>query len=196
MSLSPMTELEAINAMLVSIGQSPVNTAEIAGVTDATTAQFTLRNTSREVQARGWWFNKESRYEALPDQSGHLVIPSNTASYDPSDRHASVIPRPNQDTMMLFDNDRKSFVFDKPVRVDVVWLYRFDHLPQIARNYIAVRAARTFQAQQVGSQILYAYSEEELREAGALMQREHLRHSDTNIFRGASRANRILHRRR
>ena len=65
-NLSPMTELEAVNAMLLSIGQAPVNTLEVAGIKDVSFARLMLHNTNRQVQSRGWWFNRELGYELTP----------------------------------------------------------------------------------------------------------------------------------
>jgi hypothetical protein len=56
-----MTELEAINQMLATIGEAPVTDIEI-GNPEVDLALVTLNQVSREVQAEGWRFNKEYRY--------------------------------------------------------------------------------------------------------------------------------------
>ena len=73
--LSPTTELEAINTMLSTIGESPVNTVEDTGNVDVVIARQILQTASREVQARGWHFNTEINYTITPDSDGYLVLP-------------------------------------------------------------------------------------------------------------------------
>ena len=58
MANATTTELEAVNIMLSSIGEAPVNSLS-SGLVDAELAQTTLHNVSREVQAAGWSFNTE-----------------------------------------------------------------------------------------------------------------------------------------
>ena len=59
MSLSPTTKLEAVNTMLTSIGEQPVQTDDFAGLSDAAIAAQILDNVSRAVQSRGWIFNTD-----------------------------------------------------------------------------------------------------------------------------------------
>ena len=54
-----MTELDAINQMLVSIGQAPVNTITSTGILDVETAKLSLDTVLREVLTRGWSFNAD-----------------------------------------------------------------------------------------------------------------------------------------
>ena len=51
MANATTTELEAVNIMLSSIGEAPVNSLS-SGLVDAELAQTTLHNVSREVQAQ------------------------------------------------------------------------------------------------------------------------------------------------
>lgn len=58
-NLVATTELEAVNAMLASIGEAPVADLATATATDVVMAISILRNTAREVQMLGWRFNTE-----------------------------------------------------------------------------------------------------------------------------------------
>lgn len=72
-NLVATTELEAVNAMLASIGEAPV--ASLTGVTDTdvVTAISILRNTAREVQSLGWRFNTEFGLELKNSGSYSLL---------------------------------------------------------------------------------------------------------------------------
>lgn len=61
------TELEAVNAMLASIGEAPITTLDGATQSDVQTALNILRDTTREVQTEGWRFNTEFGFEIAPD---------------------------------------------------------------------------------------------------------------------------------
>src|SRR3546814_20980574 len=65
-----MTELEAVNEMLMSIGQAPVNTLNATGISDVNIARAELVKVSRRVQARGWNFNTDDAYKLSPDADG------------------------------------------------------------------------------------------------------------------------------
>ena len=59
LTLTPQTELDAVNAMLLSIGQAPVSTLSVTGLKDVSFAQYILHSVSREVQLKGWEFNTD-----------------------------------------------------------------------------------------------------------------------------------------
>ena len=56
-----MTELEAVNILLTTIGEAPVNTLTGNQVTDVTVATQVLLEISREIQSQGWHFNRIRR---------------------------------------------------------------------------------------------------------------------------------------
>ena len=66
-----MTELEAVNVLLTTIGEAPVL---INGkqTTDVAIAQQVLNEVNREVQSRGWHFNTEYNVELIPDTSKNI----------------------------------------------------------------------------------------------------------------------------
>jgi hypothetical protein len=81
------TELEAVNAMLASIGEAPIASLDSATAADVQTAISLLRNTTREVQARGWRFNTEFGFQIAPFLTWNYVDADNVttqlASYRP-----------------------------------------------------------------------------------------------------------------
>ena len=60
-SYGASTELDAINSILMSVGESPVNTLDVQSP-EVAIAQKTLQQVCREVLAEGWVFNTEKEY--------------------------------------------------------------------------------------------------------------------------------------
>ena len=188
--LSPTTELEAINTMLSTIGESPVNTVEDTGNVDVVIARQILQSVSREVQARGWHFNTEKNYTITPDSEGYLVLPNTVLKVD------TVYPDCSKDVVVrgsrLYDREKHTYVFTDAVKVDMTILLTFDELPEVARNYATIRASRIFQERVVGSDTLHAFnSQDEARAMVSLMEYE-ADTADLNILSGNYSVYRIL----
>lgn len=193
MILTPTTELEAINLMLSVIGESPVNTVEDTGVVDAVVARQILIQASRDTQVVGWHWNTEIDYlisQTFPE--GELVLPPNTLKVDTTgaDADLDLVQRGNR----LYDRKNHTFAVKKNVKVDLVLLLPFDQLPEAARSYISIRAARQFQERMVGSDTLWQFNtNDELRAWAALLNAE-AETQDLNVFTDSSSVTRVLNR--
>lgn len=182
--------------MLLSIGQSPVNTLSVAGIKSVNIARLVLHNTSREVQSRGWNFNTDDNYTLVQDANGKVAIPSNAVSVDPVDGTLRYVERvdPVDGVRRLYDRDKHTFVIGKDVKVDIIWFFPFEHLPQAARAHIAAKAGRIFQASGIASQVIHQFTQERELETLAELEREERRTSDSNMFAHDTIAARIFHR--
>lgn len=152
MSTSPTTKLEAVNTMLSIIGEAPVNSLQ-TGLVDAETAETILNNVSREVQSRGWNFNTELDYVFSPNTDGEVVLPSNIIRADRAQSeqkyrtsNEEYIQRGNK----IYDKSNHTFTISKKLKLDVIVLLDFEVLPEVARNYITLRASRIFSDRVVG----------------------------------------------
>lgn len=183
--LSPMTDLEAVNRMLASIGQAPVNTLQTTGIGDVAKARQQLIETARDVQAVGYSWNTDEDYELTPDADGAIILPNGVLDVDAMANTSNYVGRkhPSKGKMALYDADEQTFVFDEPVKVRIVWAYEFNDLPPAARAYVATAAARRFQAQIVSSTVLDRFNSQDEERAFLLLQRHERRVRDTNIFR-------------
>ena len=81
MAVSKTSKLDAINSMLIGIGEAPVNTLN-SGLQEAEVAAIVLDTISREVQTLGWAFNTDIRYTLSPNNSKNIVLPSNALRVD------------------------------------------------------------------------------------------------------------------
>lgn len=195
--LPPSTELEAVNQMLGSIGQAPVNTLTVSGVPDVLDAVSLLRSTLRDVQAAGWSWNTDRNYSLSPQTNGTVPIPTGALEVDPEDNTTNVVVRRHlpSGNLCLYDADAQNFTFTDAVPCRVVWGFPFDDIPQAARTFVAISAARKFQAQRVTSAPLDSYNEEDQKQAWALLQRIERRTRDTNSFRANAQSQKALRRR-
>lgn len=140
--ITPTSELEAVNECLENIGQSPVSTiAGDLGV-DAQMALNFVRKVNRELQSMGWYWNTDKDLPLTPNGAGNILLPSNTLSVDSSgeDANRDVVQRGQR----LYDRENFSYVFTNPIKVELTVGLTFEELPEAARRYIALRAARFF----------------------------------------------------
>lgn len=183
--IAPMSELEAVNEMLASIGQAPVNTLAVTGITDVNIAKQRLSSMTRRVLMRGFYFNTDENYTLSPDVDGHIVIPSGVLKIEAMSAGDDIVQRRlDVKGMALFNKATLSFLFAAPVQVKVTWAFPFEDLPETARCYIATAAGRRFQSKIIGSQVLDRFEEEDEMKAWVLLDRDERGTRKTNLFRG------------
>ncbi|KKL12102.1 hypothetical protein LCGC14_2539140, partial [marine sediment metagenome] len=183
---------------LMSIGQSPVNTLTDTGIKDVEIARLILHNTSREIQDESWEWNTDYAYEISPDGNDRILVPSNCLSIDPTSRADDWVQRYDSanSAQSMYDLNEQTFERTKVLKVDIVWFYSFEQLPNSARNYIAQLAGQKFQAKHVSSELLFKFEENDVQRARAILMRNSHRVRDRNLLVGGDFTNVIFHRRR
>lgn len=171
-AITPTTELEAVNILLEVIGESPINALTDSAVVDAVNAKVVLSEISRAVQKTGWHFNTEENYVLVPSVfDKEINVPANCVRVTTTaeDRFTQVALRGTR----LYDKTNHTFKFNKSLKVSMVILLPFEELPEAARYYITIRAARTFQGREVGSDTLEKFTEvDEMRALADLKDEE------------------------
>jgi len=181
--ISVQTELEAVNEMLMSIGQAPVNTLTVTGIKDVNIARARLKSMTRRVLTRGFNFNTDENYPLQPDTDGIILVPEGCLKIESMDQN-ELTQRRHAKGMALFNKAALTFVFTAPVSVKIVWAYQFEDLPETARCYIATAAGRRFQSKAIGSEVLDRFEEEDEMKAWLLLERDERGSRKTNMFRG------------
>jgi len=169
MTQTALTELEAVNLMLSSIGESPVNDLAVDPTSDVAVAIGILRDTSREVQERGWDFNTETEFPLSVDIDGFVFLPLNVARLDISPRYRHVHPDIVQRGLQLYDRAKRTFVFTQGPIVDLVLYLDWEQMPPAAKRYVALVSARRFAARVLGDQSTVGYTMVDEMEAKALL---------------------------
>lgn len=181
-TLTPMTELEALNDMLSVIGESPVASLDDASdVPDAQSALSILRRVARAVQEKGWHWNTEENYTLSPDTTSTIYLPQNTLDVDPSDQTIDYVSRAGK----LYDRTNHTFAITNPVNVDIVLQLDFEDLPSQARKYICCLAGKIFQARAEGDPNLNAEEEKEVIAAWADLLQSECDNAGYNVMQDA-----------
>lgn len=154
-----MTFTNAINIMLSVIGEQPYNSVisgNVAG--DVEIAKSILGETSQAVQSLGWAFNTDIDYELQPNSDDQITIPSTCIRLsmkpcnNPEKRYV-------QRAGKLYDRILHTFTMSSTKKVDIVWFLSFDNLPETAKRYITIKAARVFQGRFLSSQVVHGFTE-------------------------------------
>lgn len=154
---SPTTaQLDAVNEMLMSVGQTPVTQLEATNP-DVALAFETLTQVSREVQAEGWTFNRENHLSTfVPDSTTKKIqIPDNVLQIDLSDAHDNRSKDAVRRDGYLYDRENHTFEWDSTPEVNVVYFYDWGDLPKPIRDYVVARAAAIFSSRVVGDPTQY-----------------------------------------
>lgn len=193
MALRMTTELDAVNIMLGTIGEAPINSLDAAtGVVDAVTARSILAEVSVQVQEEGWHFNTDYEFTLTPTDDGTIYVPGNAIEVDtsPYSRDFDVAIRGGK----LYDRGNKTYTFAAPIKADLTILLEFEELPQAARHYITIRAARVFQQRVVGSDTLQAFTQQDELRALRAIRRYEARTADYNILTSNYSVMRVIDR--
>ena len=189
-----MTELEAVNTILATIGEAPVTS--LAGtpnaITDSALAEKTLDEIRIDVCAEGWSWNIKKDVDISPNASNVYVLPAGTLSVQFS---------PNQypDSryvlrgLRIYDRIRHRFDFgavnnsETLHAAQVIEALAWDQLPHAAQQYVMVRAARIFSDRYVASSVVFTYTVADEDQARVLLMRAEESTLDNNLLWGNDR---------
>ena len=183
MPVAATTELQAVNIMLAAIGEAPINTLTGTLPVDAVTARSTLAEVNKNIQSEGWSFNTEIDVTLTRDASNQINIPINVLRVD-ANIHQHPTIDPIQRGLKLYDRQNNKFEFDEDLICTVVYLRDFDEIPEPARHYMNIQAARKFVDRLVSDQSLRTYTQQDEQRARAILMETDLANGDHNILRG------------
>lgn len=194
LALTPTTELDAVNIMLGTIGESPINSLSAdLSTADVAMARQVLREVTIQVLEEGWHFNTEIDWPLVPTaDAGELLLPPNALQVDTTGVSAAldVAVRGNR----LYDRTNRTYAFTSGLTVTMVVLLDFDQIPQAGRHYISIRAARVFQKRVVGSDTIDRFTQEDEVRARAALRKMDSNTADYNFLSGSWSVARVLQR--
>ena len=183
MSVAATTELEAINIMLAAIGEAPVNSLTGTVTADVRTAQSTLNEVNKEVQSEGWSFNTEIDVTLTRDASKQIALSTDILRIDPNIHQHPTIDA-IQRGLKLYDRLNNKFEFDEDLICTVVYFRTFNEIPEPAKRYINIKAARIFVDRLVSDDGLRTYTQQDEMRARAILMETDLANGDHNLLRG------------
>jgi len=183
MTVAATTELECINIMLAAIGEAPVNSLTGTVPVDVRIAQSTLTEVNKQVQSEGWSFNTEIDVTLTRDGSNNIPLGTDVLRVDAQTHdHPSIDPI--QRGLKLYDRKNNTFIFDDDIRCTVVYFRSFDELPEQARSYMTIKAARVFVDRLISDQSLRTYTQEDEVRARSVLMETDLSNADHNMLVG------------
>ena len=141
------TELSAVNAILGSIGQSPINGIDFANP-EISFIYNLLKESNQDVQSEGWTFNLEYHIkETVSPTDNKIIIGSNVIRIDNEDawdRTRDFVRRkdPTDSIWKLYDRVNHTFEYpdDDYFYVNKVTLLNFEDIPTVFQRYIVYKA--------------------------------------------------------
>lgn len=188
------SRLDAVNSILSASGEQPVSSLS-ASTADVANASAVLDEVSREVQAEGWHFNTDKDVPLTPNGSNEIVLAANVLKVDVDPFQFSDVD-PVQRGSRLYDRKNRTYTFTRELKGEVVYLLPFEELPEQARRYVAMKAARVFHARFIGSETVFRFTVEEEVAARTSLVRSNLANADINFFRSNPMRAYETHRRR
>jgi len=193
-----MTELEAVNEMLRSIGETAVQ-GLASGQQDAAQAEEVLHQVSRRVQAQGWHCNTKRGVTITKNIENQFPLGVNVLkvdtvnprgyrrqSYRPS-AHINVGMRRAADgnKFLLYDIDRNSETWATltELSVDIIEFLPYEDLTPLLQTYVHKAAGHQYQKTAVSSTVLWEFTREDVDEAQMNAIQEDAANEDFNVFR-------------
>ena len=180
------TLLEAVNVLIESIGEMPVDSLNNVQVQDARVAETIILEFHREGQLRGWSWNREESYPFEKDSaSKEIVVPANVASFtvDPYRWDGRFVLRGQR----VYDKWERRYKFDDTIteiHADVIWLLDWDESPEAFNRWTTMRAARAFAARVLGSDSAVKFGAYDEQAALTELMRVELDQSKPNSLTG------------
>lgn len=178
MLLTPVTELDAVNEIIGSIGESPVNSIEQPTNVDVINAIRILGMNNRQFQSKGWSFNLIESYTLNPDVFTKKIRWASNFLYITGTDGT----RYNKRDQYVYDFTNQTDVFNSSITVECILMVTFEDLPEAARRYIIAKAAKDFQIRFLGDSSLTEELAREEAEAWAELQEYELDLNDYNML--------------
>ena len=157
-NLPVTTELEAVNAILLATGESPVN-ALTNEFDDGYLARTLLTEETRRAQLYDWGFNTDEDYPLTRAADGFVYLPRGTFRVVVFDKPEYVM-RGNR----IYDKSNRTFTFpaSTTITANILRTYLpFEYLPDALKLYIVTRAGRRFQDQMGGDNVVHRFHKDD-----------------------------------
>lgn len=194
-----LSRLGAVNTMLRSVGETPVNSLA-SGFPLAALAEGILDDKVREILEPGWTANTRLGVTLTRDSNNQFLVGQDVLNVYPSNGPPRADSRPRYSSYLEFtvrestlqagkfvlydvNNDRDTWPNDEQITVDLVSLLDFEALPPHLQFYIQYAAAHQFQKGAMQSRVLREFTQEDVENALAHAVDRDMTYDKTNILR-------------
>ena len=178
------TEVEAVNTILSTISEAPLNTLSGSLPVDGTIAKNVLSEVAREVQSEGFHFNTHYKVTLSRDTDNKIPLATNVVrvELDPNRESKSNYDIVQRDGF-LYNLAKNTEVFDKNFEnVKVIYLLPFAEIPEQAKRYITIRASRIFHDRTLGANTLHKFTLEDEEKALTILRQAETQTGDYTVF--------------
>ena len=177
------TELEAVNTILSTIGESPINSLTGTLPVDANIAQNVLDEICREVQSAGWHWNTHYKVDLSRDGDNKIPIGTDVLRVKLNTKYDrgsyDVVQRDNY--LYNLAKNEETFTTDFE-DTDIVYLLDFSKIPEQAKRYITIRSARVFHDRTLGATTIHKFSSQDEARALSLLRQAETETGEYSIF--------------
>lgn len=177
-TISDNLELEAVNEILSSVGDSPINSLENMTDVDAINAYSILQRVNRRFQSRGWSFNSQDAYTLNADANSHKILWNNNILFIQGNNNEKLVKRGDY----MFDMTSNTYVFSDSITADVILLVPFADMPQQARDYIVAESSTEFATRYLGDPTLLGILTKRESQAWAFFHEYEMDNNDYNML--------------
>lgn len=174
----PLDELGAVNIILANIGERRISTLSGTQVADVAEAYATLVEISRKEQAKGWHFNREVNVPFALDLNNEIQIPDNVARFDVETGTKDIIKRGSK----AYNKTDRTYTFSATLKATCVFYLPFNELPDSARYYFTIKAARKFANRHITSREIDQFTAQDEADARADFLDENEENADRTML--------------
>lgn len=198
MSFTPSTQLSAVNIILSTIGESPVNTLIGNLPLSASVALAALNEQVNAIQLDGYWYNSDTQVTLPADSNGNVLLGVNVAKIEISrKRYAGkeIVNRPQFNSggvgqPQLYDRRHQTYNLSSipggVIADRIVYVLDWSQLPESAKRYMTIRAARVFADRWVGAETVHQFTAADELNAKRAMEAHKADEDELNILQSPS----------
>ena len=177
------TELEAVNTILSTIGEAPLNTLTGSLPVDGTMAQNILDEINREVQSIGWHWNTHYKVDITRDVDNKIPVGTDVLRIKLNGKYDKSSYDVVQRDSFLYNLADNSEIFSQNfTETNIIYLLDFTKIPEQARRYITIRSARVFHDRTLGANTIHKFSSQDEARSLAVLRQAETQTGEYNIF--------------
>ena len=191
LDIKPTTELDAVNGILGSIGEAPINTLVGNLPLEAARARRKIAEQLRTILSDGWSFNTDTSVALTPDPlTGEIVLSPNVLDVQ------KINPRTlTWRGQRIYDPEERSFSITAEVTADLVVGLPFEELPEPARYYVYVTAGHKAQNETLGDEARERFTRQIIQSAWTSLMQWESRQRRYNLGTANQSVRRLFRRR-
>lgn len=192
----PSSIQDAVNTLVATVSEGPYSQISPSPSPEVDKALVALNEANRDVQSRGWDWNREYAFQLTlaPDQT--CPLPANcyrvTAAYYTATNNTlglSSAGVPNKFTKrgsLLYDQINHTFAFTSGVApaCDMILILSWDLLPESARRLITYKAAQKYLSREQMAGPTMQVNSQDMRDAWNVIEQEEDECNSHNTIHG------------